>query len=111
MRINRARLNFFLDTVIGLAFLVEVVSGFVLWAVLPHGGYQGGRNAAYQQAFVISRDAWLSLHDWFALAMVIGVLAHLVLHWKWIVCMIRRVWRDAFQAEPKQTEDQEQCPV
>ena len=96
MKLNKARLNLFVDITIGIAFLVEVVSGFVLWLVLPHGGYQGGRNPTYGQTFVLTRDGWLALHDWFALLMVLGVLVHLVLHWKWIYFMFRGLWREAF---------------
>lgn len=100
MKLRRARVYLLVDLAIGVAFLVEVVSGFVLWLVLPHGGYQGGRNPLYQQAFILGRDAWLSLHDWFALVMVLGVLVHLVLHWRWIVGIFRNLWREAFSEEP-----------
>ena len=98
MKLSKARLNLLVDVAIGTAFLVEVVSGFVLWLVLPHGGYQGGRNPSYGQAFILSRDGWLALHDWFALVMVLGILVHLVLHWRWIYGMFRGLWREAFSA-------------
>ena len=111
MRINRAKVNLALDTIIGLAFLVEALSGFVLWLVLPHGGYQGGRNALYGQSFIISRDAWLAIHDWFALVMVAGVLAHVIVHWRWIVCMVRKLWREAFAPRPVAVAEGEECPV
>jgi len=35
MKLNKARVNLFVDLAIGLAALVEAVSGFVLWLVLP----------------------------------------------------------------------------
>lgn len=111
MRFNRAKVNLTLDVAIGLAFLVEAVSGFVLWLVLPHGGYQGGKNLLYGQSFILSRSAWLSMHDWFALVMVVGVLAHIVLHWRWIVCMFRKLWREASAPKPAAASEQEQCPV
>ena len=108
-RISKAKVNLIIDAIIGIAFLVEAVSGFVLAIVLPHGGYQGGRNGIYGQTFVISRDAWLSLHDWFAIIMTLGVLVHLVLHWRWIVCMVRKLWREAFpRLEPALGEE---CPA
>jgi len=104
---NRARVNLFVDVILAVAFLVEVVTGFVLWAVLPSGGYQGGRNVAYAQTFIISRSGWLSLHDWFALIMGIVVLVHLVLHWRWIYCMFRNLWREAFAQQPVVLEGEE----
>jgi len=98
---RKAKVNLAVDIMIGLAFIVEVVSGFVLWAVLPHGGYQGGRNLLFESTFILSRSAWLSLHDWFALVMVMGVLGHVVLHWKWIVCMFRNLWHEAFPVQDR----------
>ena len=110
MKRNRAKVNFFADAILAIAFLAEVVSGFVLWAVLPSGGYQGGRNVAYGQTFIISRSGWLSLHDWFALIMGIVVVVHLVLHWRWIYRMSRTLWREAFAQHPV-VEESEECPI
>ena len=91
MKFSKAKTNLVLDITIGIAFLVEAVSGFVLWLALPQGGYRGGRNPYYGRTLILSRDAWLTLHDWFAVVMVIGILLHVILHWKWIVGMIRKV--------------------
>lgn len=108
---TKARWNLLVDALIGVAFLMESVSGFVLWLVLPHGGYQGGRNPSYGATFILTRDTWLSIHDWFAVVMVLGVLIHLVLHWRWIVCMLRNLWREASRAKPRPHSRQEECPV
>lgn len=106
MKLNKAHIYLLTDISVAIAFLVEVVSGFVLWSVLPHGGYQGGLNPYYGQSYIISRDAWLSLHDWGALVMVAGVVVHLVLHWKWIYYMFRKLWREAFPADAEGTPAQ-----
>ncbi len=108
---SKAKINLGIDLMIGLAFIMEAVSGFVLWAVLPHGGYQGGRNLLSESSFIVSRSAWLGLHDWFALIMVLGVLAHVVLHWKWIACMVRNMWREAFPARGRAQVAREECPA
>ncbi len=110
MKWNKARVNFMVDLMIALALLVEVVSGFVLWLVLPQGGYQGGRNVASAQSFILSRSDWLTLHDWFAVVMVLGVLLHLALHWQWIVCMVRNMWREAFAPKPSPAK-REECAI
>ncbi len=110
MRNNRAKLNLFLDIAIGIAFIIEAISGLVLAVVLPHGGYRGGRNPLYAQSFVLTRDEWLSLHDWFAIVMVVGVLIHILLHRKWIACMFRKLWQEAFATKPTAAEAPE-CPI
>ena len=111
MKLSKARLNLLVDVAIGIAFLVEVVSGFVLWLVLPHGGYQGGRNPLYGQTFILSRNGWLTLHDWFALATILGVLAHLALHWRWIYHMLRGVWREALSSPTGGVAVPEERPI
>jgi hypothetical protein len=93
---KKTRLYLLLDLVLAIAFLVEALSGFVLWLVLPHsGGYRGGRGLVTVSEFVFTRTTWLSLHDWFAVVMVAGILLHFALHWKWIVAVCRKLWRDA----------------
>jgi hypothetical protein len=88
----KARTNFKLDMGIAVAFLVSMISGIVLWVVLPHGGFQGGRNPLYSASFLfLSRSAWDSLHVWSSVAMGLGVMGHLALHWKWLTCMTRKL--------------------
>ena len=106
MKATKAKVNLF----VGIAMLVEVVSGFVLWAVLPHGGYQGGNNPLYGATFILTRDGWLGMHDWFALVIVLGIAVHLVLHRRWIACMFRNLWREAFPVT-KPVVDAQECPV
>jgi len=69
--------NLALDALIATAFLVVAVSGLVFFFDLAGHG-----NAT--EAWLLSRDAWRSLHDWFGLAMIAGVGIHLLVHWKWI---------------------------
>jgi hypothetical protein len=58
---------------------------------MPHGGYQGGRNPYYGQAVLyLTREGWNDIHVWGSLAMIAGIVVHLVLHWRWIVWMVKR---------------------
>ncbi len=83
---SRVRWNYALDAVIGLAFAISGISGLLLW-LGGVGGYQGGRNAGYQELLLgISHGVWNDLHVWTSLVMMAGVVVHLVLHWRWIVC-------------------------
>ncbi len=70
--------NLALDALIGVAFLGTAVSGLVFFFDLA------GRGPA-AESWLLTRNAWRSLHDWFGLAMVAGVGIHLLVHWKWIV--------------------------
>lgn len=110
MKFRKVYLQFFVDIVIALAFLAEAVSGFVLWLILPHGGFQGGRNPSFARVFILSRKDWLTLHDWGALVMVVGILIHIALHWRWIVCVLRDLGQKVFHRSEKAPDAQE-CPA
>jgi hypothetical protein len=102
---NKARLNYVLDAVIGLAFAVSAATG-VAFLLMGSGGYQGGRNPNFATALLgISRAAWSDLHTWASLVMIAGVAVHLVLHWKWIVCVTRQM----LPSRPRRTR--ESCEV
>jgi hypothetical protein len=87
---GKATSNYLIDLVMFVLLLFEAVSGFVLWLVLPKGGgYMGGRGLITEATFLWSRDTWIVLHDWVAVALLVVVVLHLVLHWKWIVHMTK----------------------
>lgn len=88
---NKTKLNYVLDWVLVLAFILSTATGLVLW-LAGSGGYQGGRNPAFRATVLgISRGTWSDLHIWVSLVLVVGVAIHFLLHWDWIVCMTRRL--------------------
>jgi len=88
---RQARINFSLDAVLFLTFIVTGVSGLVPWLILPGGGYQGGRNPFYNATlYGLTRHQWADIHLWASLAMMGVIAIHLVLHWRWIMCTARR---------------------
>ena len=91
---NKAKINYWIDVVIGVAFIVSAVSGLVIFFAGPSGGYQGGRNPEYtRQILLLTRDMWKSIHNWSSIAMIAGVGAHLIFHFNWIVCMTRNLFK------------------
>jgi hypothetical protein len=103
---TQVKLNYAIDVVIGLAFILSALSGLVLY--IAPSGYQGGRNPDYlQPVLFLSRHAWNDLHTWSSMAMISGVGAHLVLHWNWMVCTTRRLLK---RRTPKRATGNE-CPV
>ena len=89
---RKAKRNFYLAVDMFLLGLAEVVSGLVLWLALPQGGgYMGGRGADSAASFLWLRGTWLDLHIWVGVAAAIVVVIHLVLHWRWIVSVAKRL--------------------
>jgi hypothetical protein len=90
---NKAKTNYWIDIVIAIAFLLSIVSGMVLY-LGPSGGYQGGRNPAHGATVLfLDHHAWSELHTWSSIAMAAGVLAHLILHWTWLICMTKKLFQ------------------
>jgi hypothetical protein len=88
---NKTKLNYWLDIVIGLAFVASMTTG-VAFLFMGSSGYQGGRNPGFEAAFLgIAREAWKDLHTLSSLVMAGGVGAHLVFHFNWIVCVTKRM--------------------
>ena len=74
--------------------LIETVSGFILWFALPKGGGYGGRlGGGGAEFWSLSRHTWIDIHNWAAIAIVALIIIHLILHWKWVVCMTKRLFQ------------------
>lgn len=69
--------NYLLDVLLGLLALTVALSAFLLWVVFPQG-------------YFAARLVWLGIHKWAGLALTLGVLLHVLLHWKWLIQMTKR---------------------
>jgi cytochrome b subunit of formate dehydrogenase len=102
---SKTKLNYAIDVVIGLTFILSALSGLVLF--FAPSGFQGGRNPYYlQPVLLLNTQTWDILHTWGSMAMIAGVGAHLVLHWEWMVCMTRRLLKPK-----KPVREQAACPI
>jgi cytochrome b subunit of formate dehydrogenase len=89
VKIRKATQHYFLVTLLVIGSLIEAVSGFVLWFALPHSG---GRWASLQ-FWSITRAMWVDIHDWAAVALIVVVLVHSIMHWKWVVTVSKQLVR------------------
>jgi hypothetical protein len=85
---GKTRFNFWLDLTIFTAFLLTALTGLMLWLLIP-----GGRGSGQLIYLGLSRRGWVDLHQWLGLAMLLGALLHLVLHWRWIACVAPRFFK------------------
>jgi hypothetical protein len=81
LSLNKGTLNYWVDVATGLAGVISAASGLVF--PLPGDITTGILGISYQ--------TWNSMHTWSSLALLAGVGAHLVLHWKWMVSMTGRI--------------------
>ena len=70
--------------------LFQAVSGIVLWLVLPAGGgYRGGAGLSERNTFLWERHTWIDMHSVVSLVLLVVVVIHLILNWKWIVTVTK----------------------
>jgi len=102
---SKTKLNYLLDVVIAVAFIASALTGIV-FLFAGSGGYQGGRNPAFQTEILgLNRSLWSDLHTWVSLVMMGGIAIHLVLHWNWIVCMTKRMFENPRRQAPMREQD------
>jgi hypothetical protein len=80
---KRTTLNFIIDAVGFAGFVFLTATGVLVRYVLPPG------SGHHTTVWGLDRHAWGAVHFWIAVGFL-GVLAlHVILHWRWIVCVIR----------------------
>lgn len=62
-----------------ITLIPSLVSGLVLYLVLPEGGGRGSGWAAY---LGITRNQWVTMHNNTSLIFAALLIIHLLLHWK-----------------------------
>jgi hypothetical protein len=90
---KQTRNNWLIDTGLFTSAIVAALSG-IYFLLIPSGGYQGGRNPWFNVQLLFARHTWNDLHTWGGLVMIIAALIHLVIHWKWVVNMARRMFKE-----------------
>ena len=80
---KRPAQNFILDIAIFVAFIALAATGLLMVVVLPPGSGHG------TILWGLGRHGWGDIHFWIAMGLIAMVLVHLVLHWRWIVSMVK----------------------
>ncbi len=82
----------YLFSLVGFLLLIglaETISGFVLWLALPSHVGRRGLESSY---WGLTRQTWVGIHDWVAIALTAIVIIHLLLHWKWVLRMTKQLF-------------------
>lgn len=94
---SKAKLNFYIDTLFFVCLTLLISTGFLLRYTLPagsgriSGGGQGrsAMNKTITLLWGLDKHQWGDIHFWIAVFLMLLLLAHLYLHWRWIVCMVK----------------------
>lgn len=75
---TRGLVNLWTNVSLGVSFVVCALSG-IFFMFVP-GGHQ-----AVDPGFLFSRAVWDLLHTWSGVLMIVSVVMHFAIHWKWVV--------------------------
>lgn len=90
---NRVIKNYIVFIALILPALIQAISGFILWRILPCGeGYRGGLGSNIKDVFIWDRNTWIDIHDVAAVVLLVIVIIHIILHWKWITTVTKRMF-------------------
>lgn len=98
---KKAKRDFFVDTVIGIAFLVIAVSSLVF--LIPTDWIDFSVSIT-PTVLGVDFGVWQTVHKWAGIVMLIGVALHQLLHWNWIVGMTKKILPSINLPKQKQTE-------
>ncbi len=76
---KRITVNALIDIGCLINFIPSLVSGLVLYLVLPEGG---GRGSGWATYLGIARNQWVTMHNNTSLIFAALLIIHLLLHWK-----------------------------
>lgn len=91
---TKAKTYFVLAITMAILGFTEAVSGFILWFGFPSGGGRGLGGGGQLAFWGISKHTWIDIHSWVAIALIVLVIVHVILHWKWIVRMVKFLARE-----------------
>ncbi len=79
---KRTNLNFIIDVVAFVGFVVLTTTGVLMRYILPPG------SGHYSTIWSLDRHEWGGIHFWISVTFFSVLALHLVLHWGWIVSVV-----------------------
>ncbi len=88
---SRTRNNWLIDAAVFFSAVIAALSGvyFLYW---PSGG---GHTTANGTRVLFERATWSDLHTWGGVIMILAVVIHFAIHWRWVTMMSKKVARFA----------------
>jgi uncharacterized metal-binding protein len=85
---NKAIRSYFVDTVIGISFLITALSALVF--LVPTNWIDFSISTTPTMLW-LNFGVWQLMHKYSGIVMLVGVVVHQLLHWNWIIAMTKKV--------------------
>jgi hypothetical protein len=91
--VEKAGEQYISSIVLFILFAVDCFSGFVLWVILPRGAldYYYMLSGSGRTFWGLQRNVWLDIHVCLATLIVAIVIIHIVLNWRWIIGVSKKI--------------------
>jgi len=80
---RKANLNFIVDAIAFVAFVLLASTGLLMEFLLP------SESGHFSRLWGMNRHDWGEVHFWIAIVLLICIAVHLLLHWRWVVTMVK----------------------
>jgi hypothetical protein len=94
---RRITINAIIDIGCLITFIASLLTGLVLYLVLPSGGGRGNSWVTYLN---IPRSEWVTMHDFTSFAFTALLILHMILHWYFF-----RNIRKCFKTDAKERDE------
>ena len=81
----KAKINYLVDMGMAISFIAAFMTGLIKW--------QGLIRLFGLRHKLLPMEAITLLHDWSGVLLGVLVLVHLILHWRWMVCMTKSLFK------------------
>ncbi len=82
---DKSMINYIVDMLMGVAFIITAITGLLIFFLMPPGNHNLFMGWG--------RHDWGLIHDWSGIAMFVLVALHFILHWNWMVCMTKNLFK------------------
>lgn len=86
---KKTDVNYIVDVILTIVLAIVGISGVILYLFFESGIRRGG----YQTFLGITKHTWSFYHEYLGLFMVILMILHLLLHFNWMVCMTKKLFK------------------
>lgn len=85
---NKTKITYFIDIVMAFLLIVVTISSVALY-LLPSGVRRGG----WQLFLGITKKGWMSIHSWSGWLLIVLMIIHFLMHWKWVKEMTKNFFK------------------
>ena len=83
---TKPKTNYWIDFIMLISFLVVAITGLILF-FMP-----SGQGSSWISFLGIIKHTWSEIHNWVGLFLILIIIIHFLLHWKWFVTLTKSLF-------------------